>query len=227
MLDTYGSIGVILIGAGNSVRMGKDKIFSPLQGKELITWSLDVFQNFNLITQIVLVLNEQNIHQGNQLISSCKWSKITSLCLGGNRRQDSVNNGLGRLSGCKWVIVHDAARPFISDELIAKGLEAAQETGSAVAAIPVNNTIKLVDEDSTIISTLNRSQLWSIQTPQIFRFDILSKAYSSINTDVTDDAALVELAGYKVKIFPGSDINIKITTPDDLVIAEAIAKGIK
>ena len=133
-----------------------------------------------------------------------------------------LNNELRRLSDCKWVAIHDGARPLVTNRLITDGLKAAQHSGAAVPAIPVKDTIKDADKGAFIQKTLPRERLWAAQTPQIFRFDIINEAYAKISSDVTDDASMVEALGYKVKIFPGSTTNIKVTTPEDLIIAEAI-----
>jgi 2-C-methyl-D-erythritol 4-phosphate cytidylyltransferase len=135
-----------------------------------------------------------------------------------------VKNGLKRLTDCNWVIIHDGARPFLTDNLIRDGLEAAQSTGAAVAALPVKDTVKMSDDTGIVRETLQRQQLWAVQTPQIFRFDIITYAYEKVKDEVTDDASLVEKSGYQVKLYMGSYSNIKVTTPEDLALAEVLAK---
>ncbi len=218
-------IGAVIVGAGRSERMGADKVFTPLFGKPLLAWSVDVCQNYEPITQITIVLNENNLNTGQRLTAERGWTKVISVCLGGPRRQDSVSEGLKRLEGCKWIIVHDGARPFLTVDLLDAGLEAAKLTGAAAAAIPVKDTIKLSDNDGIVKETLQRSQLWTIQTPQVFRFDVIRKAYEQSNENVTDDASLVEMSGGQVKLYMGSYKNIKITTPEDLALAEVLARG--
>jgi 2-C-methyl-D-erythritol 4-phosphate cytidylyltransferase len=122
------------------------------------------------------------------------------------------------------VVIHDGARPLVTEELIERGLEAARETGAAAAAVPVKDTIKLVGEEGIVNQTPPRQNLWAVQTPQVFRADIINEAYLRANDDVTDDASLVEQLGYKVKLYPGSYDNIKITTPDDLALAEVLLR---
>jgi len=218
-----GKVGVVIVAAGISRRMGgAEKIFADLSGKPLITYSIDIFQSSDKIDQIVLVLHQQNQERGRQLVRERSWSKVSDVCAGGQRRQDSVKEGLRRLSDCKWVAIHDGARPLVTNRLITDGLKAAQHSGAAVPAIPVKDTIKDSDKEAFIQKTLPRERLWAAQTPQIFRFDIINEAYAKISGDVTDDASMVEALGYKVKIFPGSTTNIKVTTPEDLIIAEAI-----
>lgn len=218
-------IGTVVVAAGHSERIGADKIFMPLGGKPLLTWSIDVCQNYEPINQIAIVLNKDNFDLGQRLVIEREWSKVVALCVGGRRRQDSVREGLFRLKECEWIIIHDGARPFLTIDLLNDGLEAAKLTGAAAAAVPAKDTIKLSDENGIVKQTLQRSQLWMMQTPQIFRFDIITRAYEQNDNDVTDDASLVEKSGGKVKLYQGSYKNIKITTPEDLALAEILARG--
>ncbi len=207
--------------AGSSQRMGGiDKIFALLGGKPVLARVVDVFQRCDSIHQIVVVLSQQNLKLGKQLVSEQKWSKVTDVCAGGSRRQDSVVAGLSRLKHCNWAVIHDGARPLVSVDLIERGLEAAIETGAAVAAVPVTDTIKVAGDDWFVQGTPPRHNLWAVQTPQVFRFDIISEAYRQAKNEVTDDATLVEQLDYRVKIYMGSYANIKVTTPDDLALAE-------
>jgi 2-C-methyl-D-erythritol 4-phosphate cytidylyltransferase len=203
--------------------LGKDKVFVSLAGKPLLAWSVDVCQACELVNQIVIVLNENKLALGRRLATERGWSKVVEVCPGGKRRQDSVRQGLDKLKGCDWVIVHDGARPFLTPDLIRDGLAAAKSTGAAVAAVPVKDTIKIGNSDLMVRETLNRQELWVVQTPQVFRFDIIAKAHKQIKSDVTDDASMVEQMGYKVKLYMGSYGNIKITTAEDLALAEVIA----
>jgi len=215
--------GVVIVGAGSSQRMGQDKVFSSLAGKPLLAWSVDVCQSCELVNRIVIVLNENKLDLGRRLAVERGWSKVAEVCSGGKRRQDSVRQGLSKLKGCEWVIVHDGARPFLTLDLIRDGLAAAKSTGAAVAAVPVKDTVKIGDSDLMVRETPNRQELWAVQTPQVFRFDIIVKAHERIKGDVTDDASMVEQMGYKVKLYTGSYGNIKITTAEDLALAEVIA----
>ena len=215
--------GAIIVGAGSSQRMGRDKVFMPLGGKPLFAWAVDICQSCKLVDQIVIVLNETKLDLGRGLAKDRRWSKVVEICSGGRRRQDSVRQGLNELEDCDWVIIHDGARPFLTADLIRDGLEAAQATGAAVAAVPIKDTVKLGGSDMMVSSTLNRQELWAVQTPQIFRFDIIAEAHEQVKEDVTDDASMVEHTGHKVKLYMGSYNNIKITTPEDLALAELIA----
>jgi len=219
-----GRAGIIIVAAGESRRMGADKIFMMLGGKPLLAWSVDTCQLASDIQKIVLVLNESNIERARKLVKEHSWSKVTAVCPGGERRQDSVKEGLKNMQGCDWILVHDGARPFLSEDLIREGLSSVRETGAAVAAVPVKDTIKIASSDKIVQSTLDRECLWAAQTPQVFRSDIITEAYSRIKDDVTDDASLVEKLGIGVKIYAGSYNNIKITTAEDIELAEELSR---
>ena len=209
--------------AGSSQRMGGiDKVFALLGGAPVLARVIDVFHRCTSVDQIVIVLNEQNLAQGQQLVAEQGWSKVTDVCPGGRRRQDSVIAGLSRLSHCYWVVIHDGARPLLTKDLIYRGLTEAKETGAAVAAVPVTDTIKMAGVDRIVHQTPPRQNLWAVQTPQVFRFDIITEAYHRTKGEVTDDASLVEQLGYQVKLYMGSYDNIKVTTPDDLALAELL-----
>jgi len=198
-----------------------DKVFAPLGGKPVLSWVLDAFESCDSIDQIIVVVSKANVERCRKLIAEKGLSKPIEVCAGGRRRQDSVAAGLGKLNNCQWVVIHDGARPLITTDLIERGLKAAQETGAAAAAIPVTDTIKVVGSDRIVHQTPPRQNLWAVQTPQVFRLGLISEAYRQAEGEVTDDASLVEQLGYKVKLYMGAYDNIKITTPDDLLIAEA------
>ena len=215
-------VGAIIVAAGESRRMGGiDKVLAPLGGKPALAHVLHAFDGCNLIDQIVVVVSKANMEWCRQLIAEEGLSKPIEVCAGGKRRQDSVAAGLSRLEGCHWVVIHDGARPLVTKDLIERGLEAARETGAAVAAVPVTDTIKVAGDDRIVHQTPPRQNLWAVQTPQVFRFGIIAEAYKQAKDEVTDDASLVEQSGYRVKLYMGAYDNIKITTPDDLLIAEA------
>ena len=216
-------VGAVITAAGSSQRMaGVDKVLANLGGMPVIARNVNVFQQCKTIDQIVIVLNRQNITNGRKLATENDWSKVTDVCVGGPRRQDSVMNGLNKLNNCRWAVIHDGARPLVTADLIEHGLEAALETGAAIAAIPVTDTIKVVGKDMIVQGTPPRQSLWSIQTPQVFRCELILEAFRHIQSEVTDDAMTIEMLGHKVKIYVGSYDNIKITTPDDLILAEIL-----
>lgn len=225
-MDRNTKVGAIIAAAGESRRMGGvDKVFARLGGKTILALVVETFQKCNSVDQIILVVNQQNVDKVRQLVAENRWDKITEVCVGGKRRQDSVAAGLAKLDSCQWVVIHDGARPLVTKDLIERGLEAARETGAAVAAIPVSDTIKIAGDDRIVLETPPRQNLWAVQTPQVFRYSIIAKAHRKANNnEVTDDASLVEQLGYKVKLYMGSYDNIKVTTKNDLLIAEALKK---
>jgi len=215
-----------MVAAGTSQRMaGINKLFVPLGGKPLLAWSVDTCQRCSLIQQIVLVLNDKDLARGEKLKKERDWSKVT-LCPGGARRQDSVREGLRRIRDCDLVMIHDGARPFLTLDLIEDGLKIVEETGASVAAVPVKDTIKLAVDERLVGETLQRDKLWAAQTPQMFSFDVIMRAYENLSAEVTDDATAVELLGHKVQLYMGDYRNIKVTTTEDLALARIIAKSI-
>lgn len=216
-------VGAVIVAAGGSQRMGGvDKVMALLGGEPVLARTIDAFQNSSSIDQIVIVLSEQNLEPGKRLIAERGWSKVTEVCLGGRRRQDSVVAGLSRLKDCHWVVIHDGVRPLLTEDLIDRGLAEAEATGAAVAAVPVTETIKVVGDDRIVHQTPPRQNLWAVQTPQVFRYPMIAEAYRQAKGEVPDDASLVEQLGYKVKLYIGAYDNIKITTPDDLALAEIL-----
>jgi 2-C-methyl-D-erythritol 4-phosphate cytidylyltransferase len=216
-------LGVVIVAAGTSQRMaGINKLFAPLRGKPLLAWSVDTCQRYSLVQQIILVLNDEDLARGKKLKKESGWSKVT-LCPGGTRRQDSVREGLRLMRNCDWVMIHDGARPFLTLDLIEDGLKVVWGTEAAVAAVPVKDTIKFAADERLIGETLQRDRLWAAQTPQIFSFDVIMRAYENLATEVTDDATAVERLGYKVQLYMGDYKNIKVTTTEDLALARIIA----
>lgn len=198
-----------------------DKVTSSLGGKSILARVVDTFQGSSSIDRIVIVMSPLNLKWGRRLAAQCRWSKVIDICTGGKRRQDSVAVGLSKLAGCSWVVIHDGARPLVTEAIISRGIAAAVETGAAIAAVPVWDTIKLAD-NNLVYETLPRDKLWAIQTPQVFREEIIRRAYRNASDEVTDDSSLVELIGCPVKIYSGSYDNIKLTTPQDLILAEIL-----
>lgn len=225
MKSPSGKVGAVIAAAGASLRMsGKDKIFADLGGRPLLAWAVEVFEGCPAVHETVVVLAGKSVDRGVTLARERGWTKVRHVCAGGARRQDSVLEGLGRLEGCDWVVIHDGARPCLTPDLIERGLEEAMKTGAAIAAVPVSDTIKVVSGDATVSGTPPRDTLRSVQTPQVFRYEVIRRAYRQAAGNVTDDASLVELSGCPVKVFAGSRQNIKVTTQEDLVIAEAILR---
>jgi 2-C-methyl-D-erythritol 4-phosphate cytidylyltransferase len=217
--------GAVIVAAGSSRRMeGTDKLFASLGGRPVLSRVVETFQQCEAIDSIVLAVSLQNLQKTEELVAKESWTKVKDICLGGERRQDSVLAGLECLGTCDWVVVHDGARPLVTQGLIRDGLDAAEETGAAVAAVPVTDTIKVAGDDMTVQGTPPRQSLWAVQTPQVFRYGLITEAYRKLRYDVTDDARAVEMTGGKVKLYMGSQENIKITTPDDLALAEILLR---
>ena len=201
-------LGVVIVAAGTSQRMGGiNKLFASLMRKPLLAWSVDTCEGYSSIQQIVLVLNNKDLAQGQKLKKERNWSKV-ALCLGGARRQDSVKAGLKQIEDCDLVMIHDGARPFLTSDLIEDGLKVVQETGAAVAAVPIKDTIKFTNDERLTGKTIQRDRLWAAQTPQIFSFDVITRAYENLVAEVTDDATAVERSGRKVQLYMGDYRNI-------------------
>lgn len=216
------TVGAIIVAAGSGTRMeGLDKLFSIIGGRPLLAHAVAAFEECWTVQKIVVVLSEDNYERGRAMLAEQKFTKVAGVCTGGARRQDSVHCGLQALGGVDWVAVHDGGRPLVRPGMIARGLAAARETGASVPVVPLVDTIKEVDASGNVLRTLDRSRLRAAQTPQCFRYGLLLRAHREITEDVTDDAAMMELLGVPVKTYEGRRRNIKITTPDDLALAEA------
>jgi 2-C-methyl-D-erythritol 4-phosphate cytidylyltransferase len=219
---------VVIVAAGNSRRMrGRDKLWTPIAGRLTLARTIDVFEASPLINTIVVVVNPARYDDAITLCQQERWQKVSAIVIGGERRQDSVRLGLETLATldpqCQWVMVHDGARPLVTETIIEAGLAAARIHEAAIAAVPVKDTIKQV-EQGIISNTLERSLLWTVQTPQVFAFPLIYQAHHSAiaQEDASDDAILLERLGQRVAIFPGSYSNLKITTQEDLILAEAL-----
>ena len=217
----------ILVAAGQGKRMGTQmsKQFLPVCGKEILAWTVEVFEKSPYIQKIIIMASQDGF---SDILALCKqygWKKIQSVALGGKERQDSVSNGLAQLDErTEIVVIHDAVRPFVTDEMIGNSIKAAMEYGGAVIGVPAKDTIKVCDAEGIAVQTPDRNTLWQIQTPQTFQKNIIVPAYqNAAKTGFvgTDDASVAEFAGHRVKVMMGSYRNIKITTPEDLCIAQA------
>ena len=220
-------LGAVVVAAGASTRMGDagDKTLADVGGEPLIARTVGVFERCDAVAAIALVVSERNLDAVAVLRESKGWRKTLPPLVGGARRQDSVRAGLNALPPeCGWVLVHDGARPFVTPRMIEDGLAAAAATGAAIAVVPAFDTVKRVAEDGRVVETLDRSELAMVQTPQVFRRDVLKRAHAEVADDVTDDAAMVERTGVEVRTFDGARSNIKVTTPEDLLIACALLR---
>ena len=217
------SVGAIIVSAGASTRMaGVDKTLVELGGMPLIARTIDVFERCDAVGFVVLVVSRLDLNAIADLAREFEWKKVIHVRIGGQRRQDSVRIGLRALPECDWVVVHDGARPLVTQRLIEDGLLTAAAVGAATAAVPVVDTIKVVTDEGHVVETIDRRSIAAIQTPQVFRRDILQAAHDEIAEDVTDDSSMLESQGLPVEVFIGDRANIKVTTPEDLVIAEVL-----
>ncbi len=232
MSNDSATVAAVLLAAGSSSRMeGQDKQVIPLRGWPVFIHSLRVFEECELIDTICVVFSAENLDEGKKSIAEVGFRKVVATVTGGARRQDSVRIGIegirassddpGRPNWSEWLVIHDAARPFVDEPMIERGLKAAQETGASVAAVPLKDTVKQV-AGQIVVATPDRSELRIVQTPQVFRSATLIEAHSVIASDVTDDASMVEQNGSTVTVFDGAYDNIKITTPGDMALAETI-----
>lgn len=224
--------GVVIVAAGTGSRMKKDinKQFIKLKNKEIVAHTIEKFYNSENIDDIVVVIREDEEEYFNKNIKEKYGFTNIKVAHGGNERQDSVFNGIKMLKKeCEVVLIHDGARPFVTDDIIKRSINKANEYNAVVVGVKVKDTIKVVSDNGNIIDTPNRSYLWAVQTPQVFKYDIITKAYEDAynnNYYGTDDAMLVERIGYNVKMIEGSYNNIKITTQEDLEFGEQILKNI-
>ena len=204
------------------------KPYLHLLGKPILTHTIGVFDQNPLVDSIYVIVNPSDVDLcQSKAIAPYGFRKVAKLIPGGETRQDSVFNGLRLLPGeTDFVIVHDGVRPFVTDDIIDACLGAAVECGAAVVAVPVNDTIKVADTNGFIVDTPTRSKLWAVQTPQCFRKDLLLEAHQQAwqtGLNATDDAVLVEQLGSRVRLIAGRHRNLKITTVEDLLIAEALS----
>jgi 2-C-methyl-D-erythritol 4-phosphate cytidylyltransferase len=218
----------IVLAAGLGLRF-KSEVPKPLveiNSKAIIIYSLEILNNHPLVRGIIVTVNAKNSEGIISEIKRYRINKAIWIIKGGIRRQDSVYNALKATSPkADLVLIHDAARPFIDARLVSRLITQASKTGSAIVGVPVKATIKRVKSRCIVEETLNRDNLWEIQTPQVFRRDLIFRAYQKFrDLDATDDSMLIEKLGSRVSVVKGSYNNIKITTPEDLILAEGIAK---
>lgn len=221
------STSAILLAAGKGRRFkrGVSKPLVMVGSRPLIAYSLSVLQAHPAIRDIAVVVNKRNRKGIARLVSRGRFSKVNRIILGGRRRQDSVRKGLEALAGkSALVLIHDAARPFIDARTVSSVVSLARRAGAAVVAVPVKATLKRV-AGRTVKETVRREGLWEAQTPQVFDRETIIEAHRRFGREsVTDDAMLAERMGVRPAVVKGSYFNIKVTTPEDMVVAEAIAK---
>lgn len=219
---------IVAAGSGSRMKAPVPKPFLELIERPLLLWSLQPFQASQLVDEIVIVVGEPDVDRAKALITFRDIHKVTAVVAGGATRQESVQNGLARLSPeVEIVLIHDGARPFVTPAIISSVIEGVLEKGAAVPVIAINDTIKQVNADGLIEKTIDRHPLRAAQTPQGFRVALLREAHvKAVENDFcgTDDACLVERLGHTIVPVDGNSENIKITTPDDMTRAESIAQ---
>ena len=213
----------VILGAGSGTRMKseKNKMLLDICGKTVIERSVETFLNLSDVDEIIVTVREQDVDELSKILTDERISFV----IGGSTRQQSVKNAIETIDDAELVIIHDGARPLVLEEDIDSTIKAAYEFGSAALAVPVKDTVKVVDKNGFVISTPDRSTLFAVQTPQIFKFDLYKSALEKATADgkeFTDDCQLLEYAEQKVKMVVGSYENIKITTPEDIAVAEGI-----
>lgn len=224
-----GAIPVIIVAAGSSTRMnGINKQFVPILGVPVIARTLMAFEACSDVSKIIIVTAKDSILDMQLLCQKYLFSKVTDIIAGGSNRHQSVINGVNCLDASeKSVLIHDGARPFVSVDTISEVVNSLSDYDAVLCACKINDTVKKVDETGLVQETIDRSMLYAAQTPQGIDIEKYKMACDSLENvqNFTDDASIMETAGYSVKIITSSGKNIKITTPDDIVIAEALVRG--
>ena len=223
-------VTAIVLAAGRSTRMGggPNKQFIELLGKPIIWYSLTAFELGGAVDAVILVRRPDYAQEAEQIVREFGFQKVVAVTDGGVERQNSVWNGLEKCDPATEIVaIHDGARPLVTPALIQATVTSARAHGTGIAANKVVDTIKEANEDRTVIRTVDRTKLWAVQTPQTARLSLLRKAYTKVFQDqnvVTDEAAAVESLGQKVHLVETSFLNLKITTPADLAMAEALLR---
>ncbi|NLB60580.1 MAG: 2-C-methyl-D-erythritol 4-phosphate cytidylyltransferase [Lentisphaerae bacterium] len=220
----------IIVAAGRGERMGPDvdKVFLSLGAKPVLVYSLLAFEKCTDIEEVILVVRKDRIESARCAVQMFGCTKVRKIIAGGSQRQISVSHGLAELGEDTAIVaVHDGARPCITPALISETIKSAKQHGSGVAAVKITDTVKEVEKGMQISRTIDRTKLWRAQTPQTFKRELLEKAFQAVRKKklrVTDEAAAVELVSRTVRLVPASSSNIKITSPDDLVLAAALLR---
>jgi 2-C-methyl-D-erythritol 4-phosphate cytidylyltransferase len=225
-------VNAIIVSAGKGHRFmnGRKKQFLSLAGKPILAHTLDPFENCPLIDAILLVVGLEDMDYClKEIVEKYQYRKVSKIVPGGKHRQESVKNGIDALpEDVEIVVIHDGVRPFVTQEMIEESIRSAIRFQAVVPAMPVKETIKMLNPDGTVLKTLDRNSLWQIQTPQTFQARLIRDALRKASEDGflgTDDASLVERLGIEVHVLPGSYTNIKITTREDLMLATLLLQA--
>lgn len=225
-----GAIPVIIVAAGSSSRMGGiNKLTVPVSGVPVLARTLAAFENCPMISGIILAVRSQDILNSQLMAEQYGISKLTDVICGGNTRAETVARGIARLGkNDEYVLIHDGARPIVTDEIITETAAALKSFSAVACAVPVKDTVKCVDKNGVVIKTLDRSGLFAVQTPQgvnVRDYKAAAEKAGEGLKEFTDDASVMEAAGYTVHITRGSYANIKITTREDIALAEYLLNG--
>lgn len=220
-------VSAIIPAAGTGKRINAKKQFLEIAGRSMISITVGVFEDCQSIDDVIIVANKEDIELMRDILKGYK--KVVKVVVGGAERQDSVYSGLQELSpDTDIVVIHDGARPLVTKDIIANAVTEARVSQAAIVGIPAKDTIKTVSPENIVMETLERSSIWQAQTPQAFKYEVIKEAYEradKIGYKATDDSKLVERLGVSVKMVMGSYENIKITTKEDIAMAEAILKA--
>ncbi|RKD33766.1 2-C-methyl-D-erythritol 4-phosphate cytidylyltransferase [Thermohalobacter berrensis] len=228
--NKYVSVVIPAAGLGKRMKSKINKQFIKIKNKPILAYTIEKFEECKYVDEIVVVTRKEEMEFCKvEVIEKYGFKKVKGIVEGGKERQDSVYNGLLAVSeNCDIVLIHDGARPFVSIKNIVDGIKGVLEYKACVIGVPVKDTIKKVNDQLDVVDTPKRSELWAVQTPQCFDYNLILKAYRRLENEqihVTDDSNLVELLGHKVKMIKGSYDNIKVTTPEDLKIGEVILES--
>lgn len=221
------NIGLI-VAAGKGKRMGSEisKQFLTLKGKPILYYTLKAFSQCERINSIILVLSKEELEFARkEIVEKYNFTKVTALVEGGKERQQSVYNGLKAIDNCNIVAIHDGARPFVTTDIIEAGIGYAERFGASACGVRPKDTIKVVSEEGFSVTTPNRNTLMAVQTPQCFKFDLIMECHQKADIEkysATDDTMILEKYGHRVYLYEGDYKNIKVTTPEDMLLGEEI-----
>ncbi len=219
----------VIVAAGSSQRMGSDKIFAALGGWPVLVRSIRAFEDNELVDEIIVVTREEKLQQVADLVKKYELHKVSKVILGGKTRVESCLAGVSEAEHRAGLIaIHDGARPLVTQRVIRETIRAAEAHYAAVPVVPSTDTLKLLDGEGVVSGTVDRAAIFRVQTPQVFRADLIKGALTAAmqrDLPITDDCSAMELMGIKTHTVPGDEDNIKLTTPRDFVVAEAILKN--
>ena len=219
----------VIVAAGSSQRMGSDKIFAALGGWPVLVRSIRAFEDNELVDEIIVVTREEKLQQVADLVKRYELHKVSKVVLGGKTRVESCLAGVSEAEHRAGLIaIHDGARPLVTQRVIRETIRAAEAHYAAVPVVPSTDTLKLLDSEGVVSGTVDRAAIFRVQTPQVFRADLIKGALTAAmqrDLPITDDCSAMELMGIKTHTVPGDEDNIKLTTPRDFVVAEAILKN--